>query len=491
MAMLLIMVGVSLAAVLVPVAVVQIDSTRSAVRRSHALYAAQAGLDVLLAQIRAADDGNGNGVLASLPCGPLVGNVGGGTSERYQVSIYYVDFDPQQQMSAGTSWFAGNDISCTPGSGPSRVPSYAVGYSIGTEVGPTRTLRGAYRLRTTNQNIAGGPIHVFYSALCMDTGTTVTPGPGSPLRMQTCDPARKQQIFAYTQDSTLQLVNSLTVAQPTGMCLDAGSPQSEGALVKFQPCASPVLTRQQWQYNGSSQFAGTDSAGDPNSFVFELLSTSGPSNVKITTSPTPSVNAPYNNANSFAPDAEVGPGNAGPQNNQLVNFEQFGRCFDLTGGDYLHGFMIAWPCKPSWNQAYLLPPLATDPASAIAGKITMNSPSGKPTPQGLYCLRSPRSTAAGQYPVMVTCSSSDPSADLKWTAYGYTGNYSDSYRIRDVDGNCLQPTDPKAPLPDTFDVGGQAISKIVLQPCNESTWQKWNADPNILAGLFMKYLGEN
>lgn len=494
MAMLLILVGVSLAGLLVPVAIVQIGSTRSEVRRNHAVEAAQAGLEAVIAQIRAADDGSGNGVRASLPCGTLTGTVGGAT-ERYQVSVFYLAFDPQSEMNAGTTWFAANDITCTAGSGPSTLPYYAVAFSTGTEVGSARTLRGAYRLRSSNQNIAGGRIHIIYTAastvdLCMDSGTTITPSAGTPLVLQTCDGTRKQQVFAYTQDDTLVLVNSVTAARPTGMCLDAGSPQVEGALVEFQPCASPAVANQQWQLNGNAEFQGMDSSGNTNSFVFQLLNpnTSGTA-VKITTTPTYS--GVYNNIVSFSPESAVGPGDAGPQNNQLVNFNQFGRCLDLTGGSYQAGFMIAWPCKPSWNQAYIMPVLSTSATSAIPAKITMTTPAGEPSPAGLYCLQSPRSTAAFQYAVLIQCTSTDAAADLQWRAYGFTGSYGTSYRIRDVDGNCLQPTDPDAPSPDTFDVGAQMISKIVVQPCDESTLQKWNADPNILAGLSMRYVGEN
>lgn len=490
MAMLLIMVGVSLAGLLATVTLVQITSTRSDTRRNHALHAAQAGLDALLAQIRAADDGSGNGVRASLPCGPLAGAVGGGTTETYQVNVYYTGFDPQPQMKSTQAWFAANDITCTAGSGPATLPSFAVAFSAGAEAGFTRTVRGAYRLRTTNQNIAGGPITVFYDDLCMDSGASVTPIGGTALQMGTCDATRKEQVFAYRQDSTVQLVNSVTAAQPNGMCLDAGSPQAEGSLVRFQPCASPATARQQWRYNDRAMFEGLDSAGNTNGFVFQLTSpgvSASTSTVKITK--TPVWNNNYNNNNSFMPDAKAGAGNAGPQNKQLVNFKQFGRCLDLNGGNY-QNTLITWPCKPSWNQSYNLPALATDPAAAVVGKITLTAPAGEPSPAGLYCLRSPRTTWQWSFPMMVPCTATDTSPALQWRAHGYTGSYGTSYQILDVDGNCLQPSD--APTePEYFDVGVLKISMIVLRPCSDALLQKWNADPNILAGLNLKYLGEN
>lgn len=490
MAMLVSMIGLSMAALLAPIVITQIGTTRVDLRRVHTAHAAQAGLDATMAQIRAAVDGKGNGVRASLPCGPLSGDVGGGTTEHYQVSIYYVGFDPQRQMSDDQTWFAANDLACTPGSGPSALPRFAVAFSTGTDAGASRMLRGAYRLRTSNQNIAGGRIHIFRTAastvdLCMDTGTTVNPTAGTTLKMRICDTGRPEQIFAYTPDLTLLLVNSVTAAQPDGMCLDAGKPQKEGALVTFQPCEPAVAAYQQWRYNSNAMFEGASSG-----WVFEMLTADSPGSlVKITKSAVWDGN--YNNHNSFSPEAAVGPGDAGPANNQIVNFDQFGRCLDLDGGNYAIGHLIAWPCKPSWNQTYGFPPLNTSLAAATAGKITMDVPAGKATPKGLYCLKSPRSTALKTYPSMTACKANSTAPELQWTMFGYTGNYATSYRIFDVDGNCLQPNDPNAIPPDTEDNGAEKISKIVMRPCDESTTQKWNADPNILAGLPLKYLGED
>jgi hypothetical protein len=495
MAVIVSLVGMSLAALLGPVVLTQINSTRVDIRRVQDLHAAQAGLDAAMAQIRAADDGHGNGVRASLPCGPLTGDVGGGPAGQYRVAVYYVDFDPQQRMANPEAWFAAHDLDCAPGAGPGVLPAFGVFFSTGIGAGSTRMLRAAYRLRTTNQNIAGGRIHIFQiggstADLCMDAGATTTPAGGTPLRMEVCDANRKQQVFAYTPDSTLLLVNSVNAAQPAGMCLDAGSPRSEGATVVFQPCESPAVADQQWRYTSSANFDGMNGGGNTTGWTLQMVSADTPgSGVKITKSPTsPGV---YNNINSFSPEAAVGPGDAGPQNDQVVNFNQFGRCLDLTGGNYAIGHLIAWPCKPTWNQAFPLPPLTLSAASATPGIISMDVPPDKPTPKGFYCLRSPRSTAPGRYPTMVTCTSGASAPDLQWTVYGYTGNYADSYRILDVDGNCLQPTDPDATPPDLEDNGAEKVSKIVVRPCDESTLQKWNADPNILAGLSLKYVGEN
>ncbi len=71
--------------------------------------------------------------------------------------------------------------------------------------------------------------------------------------------------------------------------------------------------------------------------------------------------------------------------------------------------------------------------------------------------------------------------------YGKTSSYSTSYQITDSAGNCLQPTDPTVTSPDLY-LG--YISKIIVQPCNGSTLQKWNAPANLLSPTPLKDIGE-
>jgi hypothetical protein len=73
------------------------------------------------------------------------------------------------------------------------------------------------------------------------------------------------------------------------------------------------------------------------------------------------------------------------------------------------------------------------------------------------------------------------------TVYGKTSSYSTSYQITDSAGNCLQPTDPTVTSPDLY-LG--YISKIIVQPCNGSTLQKWNAPANLLSPTPLKDIGE-
>ena len=84
-------------------------------------------------------------------------------------------------------------------------------------------------------------------------------------------------------------------------------------------------------------------------------------------------NQGYNNKQTFQPDAATGAGAAGigvtvpgKPVGQLVNFEQFGRCVDVTEKNAAYAYLIAWPCKQApdkanldWNQTWELPPASS------------------------------------------------------------------------------------------------------------------------------------
>jgi hypothetical protein len=497
LALLLTLVAVTLSALLLPMVLTQVSGTRADIRRVHALHAAQAGLDVALGHIRAAKDAAGNGVLAGLPCGLLSGQVGAGGTARYQVSVDYFTADPQGRSD---SWIAANRIPCVAGGGTLSSPGYALLRSRGTDEptgpiasAPGRSVQGTYTFETTNQNLAGGLIHVYKTAtstdLCMDAGSG-SPAAGTNLRMGLCTVGSIRQKFAYNPNLTLGLVASRTALLPLGMCLDAGTPHAVGQVVQFQPCATTTAPRQQWSINDSANFEGTANGATLDGFCFTVQSPNSPgSYVVLGSVATSTCHGGYNNVQTFSPEASVGAGAAGAAADQLVNFSQFGRCLDVTEQNVTYGYLIAWPCKQApdpanvaWNQKWLLPAVATG-ASSGTGRITTNPTSG------LYCLRSPGSTATGQYVTVAACPSGATPVDMTWTSYLDTGSYPTSYRIRDGYGNCLQPTDPAATPPDLYPKG-QQISKIVVAACTGSGLQKWNAPPNILQSLPLKDIGE-
>jgi len=166
----------------------------------------------------------------------------------------------------------------------------------------------------------------------------------------------------------------------------------------------------------------------------------------------------------------------------VVNFAQFGRCLDVTNKDVTYAFEIAWPCKQApdpttltWNEVWTMPTVPNGGISATGPIVTNKSGT-------LYCLKSPNSTAAGAYYVVVAACPGSPTADEVWTVYGNTGTYETSYRILDKNGYCLAATDQYATNPDLFS-NGYLTSKIIMAACSGSTLQKWNAPPNILQSL--------
>jgi hypothetical protein len=495
LAMLLMLVGMMMTVLLLPMALAQIASTRKDVQRVHALNAAQAGIDVAIGHIRAATDGTGAGVLASLPCGPFSGDVGVGGTARYQVRMDYFVVDPQGRSDG---WIVLNRLVCVPGGGTFSAPAYALLRSEGTDEAtgafgtvPSRSLKGTYTFQTTNQNIAGGLVHVYKTAtsldLCMDAGSG-SPAAGTNLQMQPCSSGSSQQKFAYNTNLTLSLVASKTPTMPLGMCLDAGTPHAVGKVVQLQPCAVTTKPQQQWSINDSANLEGTADGKTLDGYCFNVQSQNTPGSFVVLGSGA-TCHKGYDNIETFSPEASVGAGASGAAANQLVSFSQFGRCLDVTEQNVNYAYLIAWPCKQApdptnvlWNQKWLLPIIPATLDSAT-GRITTNPSSG------LYCLQSPASTAAGNYVKTIVCPAGLPPLNMTWTVYGDTGSYTTSYRIMDGYGYCLAPTDPAATPPDLYPKG-LLISKIVVAPCSGSTLQKWNAPPNILQSLPLKDIGE-
>ena len=87
-----------------------------------------------MAQIRAANDGSGNGVLSLLPCGTLTGSVSGSSNSRYSVTISYFSLDPRGHTdgsAASNTWLTTNAIKCIANGGAYSSPSYGLLVSQG------------------------------------------------------------------------------------------------------------------------------------------------------------------------------------------------------------------------------------------------------------------------------------------------------------------------------------------------------------------------
>ncbi|GIE77867.1 hypothetical protein Aph02nite_38170 [Actinoplanes philippinensis] len=509
-AVLITLVGMSLGGLLTSMVVNSITDSNLSARRVLALHAAQAGLDVGLAQVRGAVKANAitgaeEGDRAQLPCSPLTGSVGGGNESSYTVSVAYFRTDPQGQ---DADWLDDNAISCVTVSGPQYVPAYARFTAIGKAVTGgrtmTRTLSGTYVLHTTNANIYGGLIHAYRTSssvkdYCIDAGSG-DPNGATPVTMQLCSPGAVAQTWAYTETLQIVLVASQKPSRPLGMCLQAGLTHVADNVVTVEPCqgTKPSLYRQQWSFNGSAEFVGSELTAGSNtdgSCFYRQFDGAADSKLLLLVNSS-GCNTSSVNARRWSPDAAVGAGMAaspaGQAVGQLVNYNQFGRCLDVTEKSVTFVHMIAWPCKQNpnpanveWNQRYGYP--ALDPAKAgtaenhATGTITTNN-------GAVYCLTSPSSPDLYQY---VTTKSCTGAGNQRWTVYGETNRYATSYQIVDgTGGYCLQPRNPKAEPPDYYQPTTYKISKIYVAPCDGSTLQKWNADQNVIAALALKDVKE-
>jgi hypothetical protein len=494
LALALSLVAMSLSALLVPLVIGQLGDSREHGQRLVALNAAQTGLDVALAQVRAAaqtpdpDDEFPVGDLSKLPCGPFTGSVGGGNSSRYQVTIKYYSTDPQGKADA---WLDDpvNDIDCVPGGGALATPKFAMLRAEGTDQASgsftrasSRFLRATYTFQTSNQNIAGGLIPVYRASgtqFCMDAGSG-SPVAGANLRIQPCSAGSAQQLFAYNQNLTIVLTSTQTPSNPLGMCLDAGLAPAAGVVVRFQQCGNTTLPQQQWSMNDESNLQGTTDGTNLNGRCFNVQSPGVAGSLVVMGT----CGGGYSSSRTFQPEAAVGAGASGASAGQLVNFNQFGRCLDVTEFNVNKGYLINWPCKqapdPSavgWNQKFHWP------STPVPGQFWTANGSTR------YCMQSPGSTARNNYVIFKTCTATTVATNLEWTVYRATDSYKTSYQVVDGFGNCLQPADPTETNPELYEHGNK-VSKIVVRACNGSTLQKWNAPPNILRSLPLKDIGE-
>ena len=273
--LMVVLVGLMLSALLVPMIITQSRTTRFDSTRVQALNAAQAGIDVTLGSIRASV-ACGIGVSSRLPCGPGSGSVGqhrhlGLFGDRRILHVRSGDraipFRPGDEVRARIRHLRRDNGSTTlvsrgsPSTGTDGTP--ANGSTTG------RTLISTYVFRTPNMNVLGGLLQISSpvgsTALCVDAGSPTAPA-GSALVLQPCSsstPPAAQQVFAYRTDLTLQLLSSITVANPNGLCVNsAHTPAVSGdpaRLVQCGPLGLPAAYTHQWSYNDNGQYQAAQS----------------------------------------------------------------------------------------------------------------------------------------------------------------------------------------------------------------------------------------
>lgn len=502
MLMLVVLVGMALAALMIPLVITQTHTTTFDTGRVRALQAAESGIDVALGQVRAATT-DGEGDASKLPCGPLSGDVDTGTGSTYRVQISYYTGDPNAH---DADWVVQHAMICVSGYGvrdvstDSYTPSFVLLVSTGTDptTGDARTLQATYVVKTTNTNIPGGPIRVWPSGstnYCMDAGSS--PAVGGPVTLSAC-PTGNQDLpsgmtFVYNSDLTIQLpstVGDLTLnANGYGLCLSTtGNTGSGITLAKCSAPGQPSWT-QVWSIDDSSHLESSNSGmTDVSGNCIAVSDQSTGTQLKLQGC----AGGTTDTAQTWVPSPAVGAGGAGATNSQLVNFYQFGRCLDVTNqsvattGDAGGVFLILYTCKqnPSpknvaWNQKFDPSPDVTAGAAPSQSQwITVCPGDGTHcTKTTNYCLTSPGKV--GGYVTVTPCASSgDAKQAQTWTTYqtqNASGNelaYSDKYTIRDQNNLCLS-------LSANTDLYNNTYYKAVLATCDGSTSEKWNAQANV------------
>jgi Tfp pilus assembly protein PilX len=456
--------------------------------------AAEAGFDIALNRIRAANTGATMidpatllsvpvGSRAALPCSAsgtptITGavNNGAATDSAYSVSLVYYNSDP--------SLPGATVIGCTSGA-PTTVPSFVKITSTGSakDVSGTRAgsgnrvLQTVYALHTNNQNIAGGNIP-FYNdlTLCYDVSDASNKiQVGDKIVVNTCSTTDLGQKFSYTQNLQLQIV----ATNGNLLCLQGAAAQH--SVVTLQLCsanalppASPyTLSTQVWSYNDSGQFQSSN-ATDTGLATYCLNLYTGATPTAVASLAAGDLLDVDTCGAQMVPTASVGAGAAGTALRpfQLVNYQYFGRCIDTTNQDVQATWLIGYPCKQdplatnlTWNQKWYAGVSGGDggtganaayggspggntviaTTSPVAGcQITQtqacqfieypNGANGASSSSAYYCLEA-GNTSNPSAPINGTIVTSQPCLTTdnyqKWTyTKNYYSNYSQQYLIQ-------------------------------------------------------------
>lgn len=261
-----------------------------------------------------------------------------------------------------------------------------------------------------------------------------------------------QAAMLRSQTTTSALASAISALDARSYWPLTGTASSSTTL-DFQPCDGG--NGQKWSYNAIMSFQGLEDDGS--ALADECISGASQQTVGTTL-----VVVPCASWQQWVPDKTVGAGAAGPAMQQLVNYDQYGRCLDVTYTNVNSEWLIAYPCKqdPSspveWNQRWVWDGSGTRQLQTV--------------PWGTaYCL-----TTAGSEGGLVTvtvCSSARE--DQRWMVNGDTGNRSTSYTIVDSSGRCLD----LGPVQGTGSVS--TWSSIVTDTCRGTYAQKWNAPPTV------------
>jgi hypothetical protein len=460
--------------------------------------AAEAGFDIALNRIRAANTGvlatdpyTGQSYLpgsrAALPCSAagtptITGAVNDGSAadSSYSVKLTYYNSDP--------SLGGATVIGCT-GGAPTTVPSFvqitATGSAkdvAGTRVGSgNRVLQTVYALHTNNANVAGGTIP-FYSDLTLcfavsDVANTVKVG--DKLTVASCStstPIDPRQLFSYTPNLEL----AIAATNGTGaLCLQGAAtvhvvPTLQACSQNGLPPASPyTLSTQVWSYNDNGQFQAskTDDSGLVSNTCLNLYTGSPGSIAALAAGDFVDVDTC---GAQMVPTAKVGAGAAGTSLRpfQLVNYQYFGRCIDDTNQNVLAVWLIGYPCKQdpqatnlTWNQMYY-----TGVSGGDGGSSGESASNGGGSPGNTVIANFPPATP------LTGCQITQTQACQFITFPNGAGNSTKDYYCLEAGAG----PSPAAPVDGTI---------VTVQPCSTTDhYQQWTYTSNYYSNYLQQYL---
>jgi Tfp pilus assembly protein PilX len=473
------------------VIVVQSPPTQFQRKDNQTVNAAEAGLNVATAALRNATyvvNGTTYGDRTLLPCWTnFAGSVGdaGGATLAYAITVTYYSSSPVGQTSA---WLTANALTCTSGVGVATTPGFALITSAGSgsalpnqpATEGNRTLQSVYTFKLTNPNLPGGLIK-DYNGLCYSGSAAA----GTSVILSTCLPGADTQMWAYTTGYLLQLTSTRNADGTGGMCISAlPATATTSPVAAVMKACNTLDYSQKWGVNGSSpvHFFGHLLGVYANTWCLGATSpgTVGGSLVASTSTCSTA-------AQGVIPQAAVGAGAAGTTEGdptkvsdvplQWVNYQEFGRCLDITSYNLNATYDIVYPCKqdpmkdstvpvaaaqPNWNEVFTW--------DITTGYFWANSAAGGTPSNPLnpaYCMKSPN-TNGGYVSFATLCTSITAAnrAAFTWTVNRDTTVPGTGYTIVDSYGRCLS----NSPITGTY-------SAVITATCDGGTGEKWNAPP--------------
>lgn len=499
-ALLAILVTAMFAIVMLGVLLSQMMPTRLEQATTRTVFAAEAGINAAVGQLRniaSGPDTLGNiyGDRKLMPC-EMSGKVStDGSDVAYSVSLRYYIQDPTGETEAWRS-SSSNVLTCTPGFGPSNIPTYALIESTGTGLTVAgapgdldRAIEAVYAFKVTSNNIPGGHIYSWDKGtnaedFCLQATSTVAGANVKYVNADDCGSNEPVQLWVYDKFYRIQLASTTVPGYPGDVLCVTGNPSGSTAvkvtLEKCKDTSSPTRWNQLWAWTGSASWAQSNSS--ISNVTGNYLSSGSHNAVTVGTFLYVWNSDPGSQGwGAFDPQAAVGAGGASKATNELVNALQFGRCADVTHTDINEPKMIAYPCKQDpapdqhnleWNHKWFYnePPGEEGTTAAQLIKVYQYD-------SNLYCLKS-TGTAGGYVTFKTGCSTSDP--HFAWKRTAFAGNFDSSYTFIDGFGLCLA-VDPADPL------AGESWATLKTLVCDDGLAQKWNAPPSETSGKLGSY----